>query len=315
MTLTIETSSVTHVGNGVTTEWPFTFLIPDAEALRVTIYDTVLETSTDIDPADFSVTGLGDPNGGEVVYSPVATGEKITIWRDVAYHQETALTNQSPYYAEVLETQLDTIVMQTQQLNERLDRAVTVPIGSGLNPEELIDLILDSAAAAELAEANAEIAEANAEAAAAAAAASAALIAFPLTYAPWVYTLAEQAQARDNISAASTSSIQDIDSAYVLRAAGVMPGFYRMNADIPRAGTLVKMTGKAFAADSSAFANLSVQVNGAEVASSVVYLNDPANITGIDFPVSPGDELTVEITDVIGTITEISVTAIMVAAQ
>ena len=190
MTVINQTSTVTANGNGVTTEWPYTFNIPDAASARVGLFTIATSTLDEIPDTDYSITGLGDDAGGEVTYplvgSPIASTHRLVIWRELEYTQDTDLTNQTPYYPEVLETQLDRIVMQVQQLAAESDRSIKVTLGSTVDPDDLIDTLtqaaLDAAtaaAAAQLAEANAETAETNAEAALAAAQAIQASITLP----------------------------------------------------------------------------------------------------------------------------------------
>lgn len=180
MTITNSTRLVTYTGNGVTTEFDYTFLIPTG-ALVVTLYE--IATGVEGDPlsdALYSVTGLDDPAGGTVTYplvgSPLAATHKINVKRDVAATQDLNLTNQSPYFPEELEEQLDRIVMMIQQNEEAIGRAVVVVSGSGTDPADLIaDLTAASAAAvASAAAAAVDAAAADVDATAAAASAVAA---------------------------------------------------------------------------------------------------------------------------------------------
>lgn len=176
MTVINQNSTVTHNGNGVTDQWPYTFNIPDAESARVGLFDVATSVLTELPDTDYSITGLGDDAGGEVTYpltGPAITAAKrLVIWRELEYTQDTDLTNQTPYYPEVLETQLDRIVMQIQQLSAESERAIKVTLGSSLNPDEFVEELQEgaaaaaaSAAAALISKNNAETAETNAEAA------------------------------------------------------------------------------------------------------------------------------------------------------
>ena len=177
MTITNSTRLVTYTGNGVTTEFDFTFLIPTG-ALVVTLYEIATGVEgAPLSDALYSATGLDDATGGTVTYplvgSPLAATHKINIKRDVAATQDLNLTNQSPYFPEELEEQLDRIVMMIQQNEETLDRAVTVVPGSGIDPANLIDDLTTASAAAVAAAAAAALDAAAAAASAIAAAASA----------------------------------------------------------------------------------------------------------------------------------------------
>lgn len=170
MTVTSSTRVVTATGNGATTEWPYSFEIPTGTA-EVTL--TTIATNVEGDPINpslYTLTGEDDPNGGTVTYplsgDPLSSAFKINIKRTVSIEQALDLTNQSPYFPEQLEDQLDLIVMGLSQVNEAVGRAVKVDVGSSIVPADLLDSIADS--------------EANAAASAASAAASAASVAaFP----------------------------------------------------------------------------------------------------------------------------------------
>lgn len=124
--LSIETRSVTHPGNGATTVFPYNFLIEDYDVLYVALYDETTELETPLTPAQFVATGLGDENGGTIIYNPtlgpLPSGQRITIERLVPYTQEINLLNQDGFHPEVVDSGFDQIVKQTQQLADILRR-------------------------------------------------------------------------------------------------------------------------------------------------------------------------------------------------
>lgn len=192
MTIENETSTVTHVGNGATTEWPYTFKIPDAESIEVGLFEIATELYTILAEIDYSVTGYDDPNGGEVTYpivgTPLAATHRLVISRKVPFIQETNLTNQTPYYPEVLEQQLDFIVMMCQQMKADIGRAVLVTQGSSVDPNDLIASLIQAAAnaTAQAAAAAASAGAASSSAAAAQASADLAASFIPSNY--WTKT-------------------------------------------------------------------------------------------------------------------------------
>lgn len=121
-----------YTGNGVTTSFPYTFRIFTTDNLLVTVTDLNLtETVLTLD-TDYSVTGAGGYSGGNVVLtSPLASGWKISIARDLAPTQETDLRNQGKFFAEVHEDAFDKLTMLIQQAFSRLNilnrRAIKVP--------------------------------------------------------------------------------------------------------------------------------------------------------------------------------------------
>lgn len=183
MTVSNTDSSVTYTGNGLTTDFPFTFIIfTDTDVVKVLEIATNLETT--IDPADYTITGLDSPSGGTVTYplvgSPLAATHKITISRVLDIAQTLDLNQQSAYNPAALELQLDRYAYILGQQQEQLSRALIIPAGSSSSDEDILQQVLTAASAtaanvslAAAAQAAAEAAETAAEAAAAAAAASA----------------------------------------------------------------------------------------------------------------------------------------------
>ena len=152
MTLQTSDNSVTHQGNGLTKVWPYAFRIPDPDSLRVGLFDIATSALTVINPAEYTVTGLGEDDGGEVTYPlgfvvAIPATKRLVIYREVSLTQDIDLTNQT-YYPETLEDQLDLIVMQIQQLSGEADRALKVTLGSNLMPDEFIAQLQSGAAVA-----------------------------------------------------------------------------------------------------------------------------------------------------------------------
>ncbi len=134
-----------YTGNGVTTSFGYSFKIFDASHIRVVRTEAGVDTDL---TTGFSVTGVGS-NSGSVVFdvAPSAT-QKITLLRRVPQTQELDLFNQGAYFAEDIERALDLATMRDQQLQERLERAVTVPLGSTTSPETLIETLITASIAA-----------------------------------------------------------------------------------------------------------------------------------------------------------------------
>ena len=134
MTIENETRLVRHIGNDSATEFAFDFLIPTNADLVVTLYDTEIEETTVLTrDVDFSVTGIGDDDGGEVTYplsgDPLTSTEWLIIKREVAYEQTLEINDQGGYLPSVLMAQLDRIVMMAQQLKEEVNRSLKIVPG------------------------------------------------------------------------------------------------------------------------------------------------------------------------------------------
>jgi hypothetical protein len=129
MTVTTSINKVQALGNDATTAFPYSFRIYSAADLVVTSTD--IATGVDIPlvlNTDYTVTGAGSYNGGNVVI-PVApiTGTRITILRVEPITQATDLRNQGAYFAETHEDVFDKLTMIAQQQQEELARSLKIP--------------------------------------------------------------------------------------------------------------------------------------------------------------------------------------------
>lgn len=143
MTISAFANPVPYSGDDSTTTFAFSFPVsePDtgeAHDLEVTLIDaagaeTTLTEGTGT--TDYSVSVPTYPGGGTVTYpasggDTLATGESLVIRRKHAtLDQPTDIKNQGAYLPEVLETQLDEIVQQIQQLQEEIDRCLQIKVG------------------------------------------------------------------------------------------------------------------------------------------------------------------------------------------
>jgi microcystin-dependent protein len=166
MTIETTTSSVTYQGNDATTVFTYGFLISAAADAVVSLTDIAGNTTTTLDPAAYTITGLADANGGTVTYplvgSPITTASNLTIQRVLPLTQEVDLTNQDGFFPSVLEDALDNLCMEIQQVQEQIDRAVIFPVGTTVNVPALTAAILAGADQAAAAAASATAAAASA---------------------------------------------------------------------------------------------------------------------------------------------------------
>lgn len=171
MTIASEVSKVVYSANGSTTSWPFTFRVLDASHLKV-IVTTAAGVATTLS-AGYSV----NLSSGVVTYptsgNALASGNKLTLLREMPYVQNTDYQNQGPFVAEVHELSLDYLTMLCQQLKEALARCLKAPVTES-SPESVYQQILDARDAANAGAALCSTASALANAAAGAANAAAA---------------------------------------------------------------------------------------------------------------------------------------------
>lgn len=127
-TVSTTTSSVTALGNGVTTVWNYSFPMLSAGDAVITVTNTTVTPNiiTTLTSTQYTLTGVGT-NGGTVTYplsgSPLASGYTITISRVVPLVQTTSLCNQGPPFCAV-EHALDYLTYIAQQLQAQITSIV-----------------------------------------------------------------------------------------------------------------------------------------------------------------------------------------------
>lgn len=140
---------VTYTGNGKQTDFPFAFVVFNAET-DIKVYQKVDDASEVAVPSsDFSVTLNSDQasNPGGKVTMLIAPGDGviIAILSNVAYEQTMELTTHDGFDPRTLNRNADRIVAQIQQLKEGLSRAIVTGPTDTLTPEELKNKLLDAA--------------------------------------------------------------------------------------------------------------------------------------------------------------------------
>lgn len=128
MTVLTTNNSVTALGNGTATVFPFNFVVYNAA--HIDVFLTALDgTVTQLNSSQYSLSGVNVASGGNVtLQSPLASGVKITIRRDMPYVQDYAVSNQNTIIKRTLERTLDLVVQQIQQLAEVQGRSVVLPV-------------------------------------------------------------------------------------------------------------------------------------------------------------------------------------------
>jgi microcystin-dependent protein len=138
MTLATTSTKAVAQGNGATTSWPFTFLIPSIDSIVVSLVDIASGNITTIAPAYFSVTGFGNPTGGSVTYplsgAPVAATSYVVVQRIVPETQETDFTLQGAVYPTDIEDALDYVTMICQQLQSQVNQSIVFSPADTVTP-------------------------------------------------------------------------------------------------------------------------------------------------------------------------------------
>ena len=128
MTVASTTSKVTYAGNGSTTSFTVPFYFLANTHLKVILRSAAGIETTKTLTTDYTVSGVGSPSGGTItmLVAP-ASGETLAILRNVPYTQETDYQSNDPFPAQTHEQALDKLTMETQQLAEQANRALTLP--------------------------------------------------------------------------------------------------------------------------------------------------------------------------------------------
>lgn len=219
MTLIEEIRRDVYTGNDAATVFSYNFKVFKAAEIKVFTFliDPVSAVLIELLPSEFTLTGVGDVNGGTVTYplsgSPLAPTHRIILLSAAAYDQELDVENQDGFHPETLELQLDETTVQIQQLLEASLRALRLSPGSNYSgslelPDPLAnaalawnsvpDAIINGPTTAEIAAAAAHAATATAAAAVATAAAAAAIGDFA------------QYKTRDELVAASIGAVDRV---------------------------------------------------------------------------------------------------------
>lgn len=131
MTISTQSNKIIGLGNGATTSWPYSFLIPSQNVVQV-LYTNVAGVITVLSQSQYTISGINNPNGGTVTYplsgSPIPAGSTLTIIRVLPYQQLTDLINQGGYYPAVVEGMGDTLEMQIQQVAGELVNVIRFPV-------------------------------------------------------------------------------------------------------------------------------------------------------------------------------------------
>ena len=128
MTVSNSQSQITYLGTGSLSVFSFPFIADSASAIQVT-YTNAAGVSTVLTPSQYTLylnsiaAGSLWSVGGTVTFllsgSPIATGTSLTIQRVLPYQQLTTISNQGSFNPQVIETAMDTLEMQIQQVAAR----------------------------------------------------------------------------------------------------------------------------------------------------------------------------------------------------
>ena len=151
MTITTTTIKNSYSGNGSTTEFAYTFPINSTSEISVIERSsTGAETSKSegSGSTNYSIVDNGATGGTITMVTAPAAGTTLVIRRNTALTQETDYVANDPFPAETHEDALDKLNMQTQELQEQLDRSFKVSRTNTITTAEFTESATDRASKA-----------------------------------------------------------------------------------------------------------------------------------------------------------------------
>ena len=168
MSVPVQTPYKKYTAAPGATVFPTTFRVVLAGDLQVTVDAVVVTTG-------FTLSTLGLSAGVDVTFTtPMVGGEIVELQRIIPKSRVNDYQQLGNFDASVVNADIDRLWMSVQEVGEEISRAILVPIGSGTEPQDLIDQLIDSAATAVAAAGTATTQAGTATTEAAASAASAA---------------------------------------------------------------------------------------------------------------------------------------------
>ena len=151
MTVTTTTIKNSYSGNGSTTAFAYTFPINSTSEITViersaTGAETVKSEGSG--STNYSIVDNGASGGTITMVTAPASGTTLVIRRNTALTQETDYVANDPFPAETHEDALDKLNMQTQELQEELDRSFKVSRTNTITTSEFTESATDRASKA-----------------------------------------------------------------------------------------------------------------------------------------------------------------------
>lgn len=126
MPISSQTPIIGYVANGVTKSFAFPFVILSADDLKVKV-------GADVVTAGFSITGVGDRDGGSVTFAEApASLTPIILYREVTLDRAIDYQENGDLLAVVLDDDFDRIWMAMQDQSVLASRVLRSPIGETL---------------------------------------------------------------------------------------------------------------------------------------------------------------------------------------
>ena len=156
MTVAAQSNSVSYNGNGVASAFtiPFRFMQDEDLVVKKVLLSDDSETALALN-TDYTLTGEGSSSGGTLtlVAGALSSLYKVTILRATPFAQSVDFRSQGALYPETIETGLDTLALQNQDIDARVVEVADTLVSDRADLEALIDDEASARAAGDAAEA------------------------------------------------------------------------------------------------------------------------------------------------------------------
>ena len=133
-TVAEQTPYIAHTANGATATFAYPFRILKDTDLVVMVAGVQKTLTT-----DYTITGIGQSAGGTVVFnSAPVSGVAVEIQRDIPRDRTTDYQQAGPFFAKTVNSDMDRLAMQVQELGMGFDRAIKVRTPPG-TVEDTVD--------------------------------------------------------------------------------------------------------------------------------------------------------------------------------
>jgi hypothetical protein len=140
MTVSSTANRVSYNCGGSQTAFVYNFKIFQDSDLKVILTDSGGNETTLTLNSDYTVSGAGNESGGSITTTQAyASGNRITIIRELPLKQETNYEEGGSFPAESHENALDKLTMICQQLGEAIGRAIKLPQSSAYSDLQIPD--------------------------------------------------------------------------------------------------------------------------------------------------------------------------------
>jgi hypothetical protein len=128
-------------GNGSTVTFAYGFPVSDKDHVLLTQTDASEVETTLVVDVDYTVNGVGNDDDSTwtvTVTTAIPSGQRLTITPNLPETQLVDFFNQGGFFPAIHESALDYLTVIAQQLQEAIDRAVKLPVGTNQDSDDVL---------------------------------------------------------------------------------------------------------------------------------------------------------------------------------